>query len=112
MSAPRDELSLSSPGDLHLTYLHGDGDELLVEALRELELPVGRVGAFVHGEAGAVRALRRHLLVERGVPLEAVSISGYWKRSRDEEGWREGKKEWNRLVEADLASVTGGTRGA
>jgi hypothetical protein len=50
-----------------------------------------------------VRAVRRHLLVDRGVPREALSVSGYWKRERDEEGWREDKAEWNRLAEQDVA---------
>jgi NADPH-dependent ferric siderophore reductase len=95
-----DELELTTPGDLRLTWLHGDGDDVLAEAVRELELPEG-TDAFVHGEASSVRALRRHLIVERGIPRGALSVSGYWKRSRTEEGWREDKPEWNRLVEAD-----------
>jgi hypothetical protein len=33
-----------------------------------------------------------------------VSVSGYWKRTRTEEGWREDKAEWNRQVEEDLAA--------
>ena len=31
---------------------------------------------------------------------EAISVSGYWKQTRTEEGWREDKAEWNRLAEA------------
>jgi NADPH-dependent ferric siderophore reductase len=102
---PEDEQRLESPGDLRVRWLHGDGDELLLDAVRELEWPEGNVHAFVHGEASAVRALRRHLLAERGLAREAVSISGYWKRTRTEEGWREDKPEWNRLVEADLTAA-------
>ena len=34
---------------------------------------------------------------------EAMSVSGYWKRTRTEEGWREDKAEWNRLAELDAA---------
>ena len=68
--------------------------------MRGLELPDG-TEAFVHGEASSVRALRRYLIVERGMSRDALSVSGYWKRSRTEEGWREDKPEWNRLVEAD-----------
>jgi NADPH-dependent ferric siderophore reductase len=102
---PEDEQPLESPGDLRVQWLHGDGDELLADAVRSLEWPEGAVQAFVHGEASAVRALRRHLLAERGLPRESVSISGYWKRKRTEEGWREDKPEWNRLVEADLTAA-------
>ena len=102
---PEDEQPLESPGDLRVQWLHGGGEERLADAVRELDWPEGAVHAFVHGEASAVRALRRHLLAERGLPRESVSISGYWKRKRTEEGWREDKPEWNRLVEADLTAA-------
>jgi NADPH-dependent ferric siderophore reductase len=105
VDGPEDELPLESPGDLHATWLHGGGDDALADALRAMEFPLGSVHAFAHGEASAVRAVRRHLLAERGIPREAVSISGYWKQTRTEEGWREDKPEWNRLVEADLTGV-------
>ncbi len=77
---------------------------MLPDAVRALALPDGGVQAFVHGEAAMVRAVRRHLLVERGLPRERLSASGYWKRGRTDEGWREDKPEWNRLVEADVAA--------
>ncbi|HTU84710.1 MAG TPA: siderophore-interacting protein [Solirubrobacteraceae bacterium] len=95
-----DQIELTTRGDLRLRWLHAPGDEVLVEAIRELELPE-QTDAFVHGEASSVRALRRHLIVERGIPRDALSVSGYWKRARTEEGWREDKPEWNRLVQAD-----------
>jgi NADPH-dependent ferric siderophore reductase len=105
VDGPEDELPLETPGDLHVTWLHGGDDGSLADALRAMEFPAGSVGAFVHGEASAVRAVRRHLLGERAIPRESVSISGYWKYTRTEEGRREDKPEWNRLVEADLAGV-------
>ena len=97
------------PGDLQLTWLHrsaGPGEEptLLVDAVRALPRLPGRGQVFVHGEASSVRALRHHLAAERDLDPEAQSISGYWKLKRTEEGWREDKAEWKRLVEADLAS--------
>lgn len=95
-----DQVELTTPGDLRVQWLHVRGDEVLADAVRELELPE-RTDAFVHGEASSVRALRRHLIVERGMSRDALSVSGYWKRSRTEEGWREDKPEWNRLVQAD-----------
>ena len=55
----------------------------------------------MHGEAAAVRAVRRHLLVERGLPRADLSVSGYWKRGRTEDGWRSDKPEWQRLVAED-----------
>jgi NADPH-dependent ferric siderophore reductase len=99
-----DRQELTSPGDLHVTWLRADGgDGVLLEAVRALAFPAGPVHAFVHGEASAVRAVRRHLLVDREIPHEALSISGYWKRTSTDEEWREYKAEWNRLAEQDVA---------
>ncbi|GAA3236067.1 siderophore-interacting protein [Pseudonocardia petroleophila] len=103
---PADELPLSSPGDLHVTWLHREADptapDLLLRAVEKLEFPPGRVCGFVHGEAVATRALRKHLLAERGVPRDALSISGYWRRTFTEDGWQSSKAEWNRAVEQDV----------
>jgi NADPH-dependent ferric siderophore reductase len=106
VEGPDDELVLTSPGDLRVQWLHTGGapSDALAGAVRALEFPSGRVHAFVHGEASAVRDVRRHLLVDRGVPKEDLSASGYWKRTRTEEGWREDKAEWNRLAEQDVAA--------
>lgn len=57
----------------------------------------GRVHAFVHGEAQEVmHGLRPHLLTERGLSREQVSISGYWRRGRSEDGFRVWKSELDR----------------
>jgi NADPH-dependent ferric siderophore reductase len=100
VDGPEEEQPLETPGELHLRWLHRED---VATAVQALDFPPGAVHAFVHGEASAVRDLRRHLLVDRGLPREALSISGYWKRTRTEEGWREDKAEWNRLVEQDAA---------
>lgn len=109
VDGPAEEQPLDSPADLRLTWLHrtrppGEEPELALSAVRALELPDGIGQAFVHGEATAVRSVRRHLLIERGLPTEAVSASGYWKLRRNEEGWREDKAEWRRLADADVTS--------
>ncbi|HET6831298.1 MAG TPA: siderophore-interacting protein [Solirubrobacterales bacterium] len=111
VDGPEEEQPLETPGVLDLRWVHrAAGDELdpdpLVEAVRDLSFPPGRVHAFVHGEAGMVRSLRRHLLVDRSVAVEATSISGYWKRRRTEEGWRADKPGWKRQVEADLGPAS------
>jgi len=95
-----DRQTFTTAADLQVEWV-APGE--LVDALAALDWPEGAVHAFVHGEATSVRDVRRHLLVERGVPREAISVSGYWKRQRTEDGWREDKAEWNRLVEADAA---------
>jgi NADPH-dependent ferric siderophore reductase len=84
---------LVGPGRLQAHWLYrADGStERVLTRLRSLRLPTGRVHAFVHGEAGMVRAVRRYLLEERGVPRDALSVSGYWRLGRDEDGWRADK---------------------
>ncbi|MEV0119440.1 siderophore-interacting protein [Streptomyces sp. NPDC050844] len=75
--------------------------EALVEAVRSLNFPDGDLQAFVHGEAGFVKELRRYLRVEREVPRERLSISGYWRLGHNEDGWQASKREWNAQVEAE-----------
>jgi hypothetical protein len=53
------------------------------------------VHAFVHGEAEeTMRGLRPLLLKEKGLTRDQVSISGYWRRGRTEEGFRAWKSEF------------------
>jgi NADPH-dependent ferric siderophore reductase len=100
---PEDEIALETPGDLHLTWLHGDGTgDALAGAVRDLEFPAGDVHAFVHGEAAVTREIRRHLVLDRGIPREQLSASGYWKAGRDDEAWRAEKADFNRAADAEL----------
>lgn len=69
-------------------------ETLLVDAVADLDWRPGAVDVFVHGEAGEVRAVRRHLLAERGVDKGAASISPYWRRDHDDEAWRTVKRAW------------------
>ncbi|MFI9240133.1 siderophore-interacting protein [Streptomyces cinnamoneus] len=102
-----EEQKLELPAGVEVTWLHRAGrpvGEALVEAVRSLDFPAGDVQAFVHGEAGFVKELRRHLRMEREVPRERLSISGYWRRGHDEDGWQASKREWNQQVEAEQES--------
>jgi len=103
IDGPDEEQKLDTPGDLTAFWLDRSaaGPDLLADELRAADLPTGRVHAFVHGEAASVRAVRRHLLVERGIERGDLSVSGYWKRGRTEEGWRADKDDWKRQVLAD-----------
>ena len=103
-----DELPLEAPSGVDVTWLH-QGDErpgsLLVEAVRALPWPGHDLQAFVHGEAGAVKELRRYLRNEHRLPLERLSASGYWRLGVDDEGWRASKREWKAEVERDEAAA-------
>lgn len=103
---PDHELVLSGPGDLRLTWVHRRSDPAnenqLLEAVEALGFPDGKVQVFVHGEAGEVRAVRRHLLGDRGVTPEGTSISPYWRRDHTDERWREIKGEWLAETARDL----------
>ncbi|KAF4408320.1 MULTISPECIES: siderophore-interacting protein [Streptomyces] len=104
VTGPEEEQKLELPAGAQLVWLHRGGarpGSLLVPAVRELDFPRGDVHAFVHGEAGFVKELRRHLRVERGIARERLSVSGYWRSGHDEDGWQAAKREWNEQVEAE-----------
>ena len=64
----------------------------LVAAVKAAPWLDGEPHVFIHGEAGAVmQNLRGYIRKERGVSAANASISGYWRRGRTEEGFREWK---------------------
>ncbi|NUU16836.1 siderophore-interacting protein [Cellulomonas humilata] len=99
---PEDEIPLTSPAGVQVLWVHQGvavaGLALVdtVVALPELPAPVS---AFVHGEAGAVRELRKHVRTDRGVTREQLSVSGYWRLGTDDEGWRATKRDWLATIE-------------
>ncbi|GAA2592503.1 siderophore-interacting protein [Streptomyces axinellae] len=104
VAGPEEELELPPVPGAEIVWLHRGASrvgEHLTEAVRDLDFPTGQVHAFVHGEAGFVKELRRHLRLERGIAREQLSISGYWRLGADEDGWQASKKEWNEQVEAE-----------
>ena len=97
---------VNTAADLGLRWLaRADGVSLL-DAVRGLDWPSGRVHAFVHGEAESVKGLRRYLLDERGLTLGQLSISGYWRRGLADEAFREAKAA-ERATEQQAAALTG-----
>ena len=105
---PASEIELNVPAKVGLTWVHTGTSKLgsrLVEWVAAVDFPSVVEGqpvdvqAFVHGEAGFVADLRRHLRVDRKLPRDRVSISGYWRAGATEEGWRAAKAEWNAAAE-------------
>ncbi|MFD3947696.1 siderophore-interacting protein [Streptomyces sp. NPDC058579] len=73
-----EEQALDTAGDLTVHWLRGDVSP--ADAVRGAALPPGTPYSWLAGEAGAVRALRRHLVEERGYDRRAVHFAGYWRR--------------------------------
>ena len=109
---PDHEVALECAGELDLQWIHRtrtDRDEvLLADAVRGVPFPRGRVQAFVHGEATEIRAIRRHLLAERGLSRQDMSCSPYWRRDMTDEAWRVVKRDFVSAMEADDASTPTG----
>ena len=79
-----EQIALTSSAQLDIRWLHRDGAEagstnLLLEALRVLDLPQGDGYAWVATELGSVKAIRQHLIQERGVDKRYVRAASYWK---------------------------------
>ncbi|PKW06717.1 NADPH-dependent ferric siderophore reductase, contains FAD-binding and SIP domains [Streptomyces sp. 1222.5] len=102
VSGPEEEQKIDS--EVEVVWLHRGTrpvGEALLEAVRALDFPAGRPHAFVHGEAGFVKELRRLLRVDLGIPREDLSISGYWRLGHNEDGWQASKRDWNARIEAE-----------
>ncbi|MGB7448792.1 MAG: siderophore-interacting protein [Ornithinimicrobium sp.] len=94
VDTPEHEVPLPLTSRTRVRWVHRCADGSLVEAVRSASWHRGRVHAFVHGEAGSVmHGIRPYLFGDRAVPRADVSISGYWRRGRAEEGFREWKAE-------------------
>jgi len=85
-----DRQQLPSFADTDITWLvRGEATaarrEPVLDALRAAELPEGTPYAWIAGESGTVKAVRRHLVRERGIDRRAVKFTGYWRRGASEE---------------------------
>ncbi|RIQ22785.1 siderophore-interacting protein [Jiangella rhizosphaerae] len=62
-----------------------DTVDIDLEVLWEVAAAAGSSAyAWIAGEAGAVKTIRRHLVRERGIDKGAVSFMGYWRTGRAE----------------------------
>ena len=106
IAEPEDEIPLTAPDGVQINWLYRGGradlvgedragdNAPLVEAVKTAFWLPGQVHAFIHGEAQTVmHNLRPYIRKERGVDAKWASISGYWRRGRTEETFRQWKKE-------------------
>ena len=118
VAGPDDEVPLNVPAGVQVTWVHRGGpagevsDDVagdnapLIGAVRETEWLDGEPHVFIHGEAQAVmHNLRGYVRKERGVSAARASISGYWRRGRTEEGFRQWKSDLR--AEEEGAGVNG-----
>ncbi|QZT64169.1 siderophore-interacting protein [Mycolicibacterium austroafricanum] len=112
VAGSEDEIELKAPAGVDVSWIHrggradlapedSAGDHApLIAAVKEAPWLPGQVQVFIHGEAQAVmHNLRPYIRKERGVEAKwASSISGYWRRGRTEETFRQWKRE---LAEAE-----------
>lgn len=82
---PGDIRTLPTEADAEITWLVREKTSPVLAAVRAAELPTDAPYAWIAGEAGAVRALRRHLVGERGFDRRAVTFTGYWRVGASEE---------------------------
>lgn len=80
-----DRRELPSRAETVVTWLIGDDAPSVLEAVRAAELPANTPYAWIAGESGTVKALRRHLVSERGFDRRAITFTGYWRRGATED---------------------------
>ena len=75
-----EDLELLPPSHRHRCQWTSAGVDQLVAMIRSVETPAGTGEVWAAGEAGLVRALRIHAVVERKLPKGQVHCAGYWKQ--------------------------------
>lgn len=68
--------------DLHWVYRGESGGEgmPLLNALRQTPFPEGDCYAWAAGETETIRAIRKHLIEERGLEKAWMKTAGYWRQ--------------------------------
>lgn len=85
-----DRIEPETAADATVTWLvRGEGAPPAVEALRAAEFTGSAPYAWIAGESGSVKALRRHLVNERGLDRRRVTFVGYWRKGLSEDALRE-----------------------
>jgi NADPH-dependent ferric siderophore reductase len=84
VGGPADEQHIDTRAEVTMHWLHrGDTpagrSDALLEAVRAAEFPSGEASAWLAGESSAVRALRRHLVDDRGLEKRSIEFAGYWR---------------------------------
>ncbi|MER8003916.1 siderophore-interacting protein [Streptomyces sp. NPDC095613] len=82
-----DRQDLPTKADAEITWLtpHAHPSPATAAAISAAALPDGTPYAWVAGESATVKAVRRHLVRDRGFDRGRVKFSGYWRRGASED---------------------------
>ena len=85
VDGPEDEIPFETRAALTLVWVHRRGvsaglSPMLLETLKKQALPEGDYHAWVGCESGVAKAVRAHLVGERGANPKWIRASGYWRR--------------------------------
>ncbi|WP_431111607.1 siderophore-interacting protein [Variovorax paradoxus] len=80
-----DQVPFETQAELTLQWVHRKGAEPglsqgLLDTLKSMKLPPGDFHAWVGCESAIAKALRAHLVGERGANPKWIRASGYWRR--------------------------------
>jgi NADPH-dependent ferric siderophore reductase len=90
ISDPADMQGIATLADVEMHWLrrgrHGaEPGAALLEEVRSAHLPGHDWYAWVAGESSMVKAVRRHLVNDRGMDRRAITFMGYWRHGRSED---------------------------
>ncbi|MFD0420030.1 siderophore-interacting protein [Streptomyces sp. NPDC127108] len=80
---PADRQELLTKADADITWLTGEGTT--TAAIRAADLPTGAPYAWIAGESATVKAVRRHLVTDRGFDRKRIKFTGYWRKGATED---------------------------
>ncbi|MCI3208841.1 MULTISPECIES: siderophore-interacting protein [Pandoraea] len=85
VDSPADRLRFSSEADVVVEWIYREGapagqSTALIDALQVATLPSGDLHAWVAAEASVAKAVRRHLVEDRGLNPKWVKAAAYWRR--------------------------------
>ena len=76
-----DDLTGYLPADVDVTWLQppSEGQSRLAEVVEAIAWPEGEGYFWMAGESAQMRAIRKHLMRERGLSSTAYDVMGYWR---------------------------------
>ncbi|UUU22328.1 siderophore-interacting protein [Streptomyces sp. DSM 40750] len=88
---PGDIQDLATDADAEINWIvRTEGAPTALDTIRAAQLPSSELPyAWIAGESGRVKELRRHLVRERGIDKRRVTFVGYWREGLTEEQLRE-----------------------